>query len=50
MNGGEQPPFDAAQYSFFGDLADDGDALDGGGLEDALEVPSSLLVFFLLAC
>ncbi len=42
MNGREQPPFDAAQYSFFGDLAEDGDGGLDGGLEDALEVPPSL--------
>ena len=41
MNGGQHVPFDAAQYSFFGDLENEGGGLEGG-LEDALEVGGPL--------
>ncbi len=39
VNGGQHEPFDAGQYSFFGDLGNEGGGggLEGG-LEDALEV------------
>ena len=37
MNGGQHVPFDAGQYSFFGDPGDEGGGLEGD-LEDTLEV------------
>lgn len=41
MNGGQDVPFDAGQYSFFGEPGDDGGGLEDG-LEDALEVHTGI--------